>query len=131
MSELETPTADELLPLPARGWGDGWDWMDGLASTPWVAVPNWGHDGWDLGQWPYVIVVTCAPTTGASCYGVATYVEGDLDPQAYATDEERVAAIDRIAEFYWRIYGRGPELPATGPLVAEHCGVPRWMEAVS
>jgi hypothetical protein len=34
---------------------EGYDWISRL-SNGWYAVPGWGKDGWDLGNWPYVIV---------------------------------------------------------------------------
>ena len=35
---------------------DGYDWMDVISEHGWAVIPSWGCDGWDLGQWPYVMV---------------------------------------------------------------------------
>lgn len=53
---------DDLPALPNGHdhGGDGYDWMDLAQRTPWVVIPSWGRDGWDLGSWPYVQVLTCA-----------------------------------------------------------------------
>lgn len=118
--------ASHLPPLPPRGWGDGWDWMDELGPTPWVPVPLWGLDGWDLGEWPYVIVCICSPGSGTQAFGVATYVEGDLERQAYATRAEMIARVDEIAAFYWRLSSRPPEVPPIGPLPEELTGPFSW-----
>lgn len=37
---------------------DGYDDMDVAESEGWKAVSGWGRDGWDLGDWPYVVVST-------------------------------------------------------------------------
>lgn len=115
-----------LPPLPPRGWGDGWDWMDELEGTPWVQVPNWGLDGWDLGQWPYVVVVICSPGSGAKAFGVGTYVEGDLTREAYATRAEMITRVDEIAAFYWRLSSSPPEVPPVGPLPEYLTGPFSW-----
>lgn len=119
-----TDVLERRLPALPVLWDDGYSWMDQL--TEWAVVPNWGLDGWDLGEWPYVIVATCSVRPHGP-YGVVTYCESDLEVQAFATHEERIAAIDRIAEFYWRLKDEGPpELPDTGPLRPEHCGPFSW-----
>jgi hypothetical protein len=166
-----------LPPLPPRDpGGDGYDWMDRVHRSRWAPIPSWGRDGWDLGDWPLVIVATtvvaidveeprpvrrpercihcrqaltmpgpvwvavhggaeCPATFGehvparqARAYGVATYVEGDIDVRAYAEQEERLAAIDDIAAFYWRLQqSHGPEnLPPVGPLPVEYTGPFSW-----
>jgi hypothetical protein len=56
---LKRPELERFLPpLPGRGDGDGYDWMDAVAATPWAVIPSWGREGWDAGQWPYVIIMT-------------------------------------------------------------------------
>lgn len=58
----------------------GWDWMGEIEEkTGWHVVANWGVDGWDMGQWPYVIIVTAHVRHGGRVYwGLGTYCEGDV-----------------------------------------------------
>jgi hypothetical protein len=123
---MTTVDRSVLPPLPPRGWGDGWDWMDELGPTPWVPVPLWGRDGWDMGQWLYVIVCICSPGSGAKAFGVATYVEGDLDRRGYTTREEWLADVDMTAAHYWRLSDQPPHVPPVGPLPVELTGPHDW-----
>jgi hypothetical protein len=45
----------ELPALPNPLAGSGYDWMGQLANA-WHVVSAWGQDGWNLGNWPYVVV---------------------------------------------------------------------------
>lgn len=56
-----------LPPVPPNEYDGGYEWAERLnngdaGATPggWVVVPVWGRHGWDLGEWPYVMVATCA-----------------------------------------------------------------------
>ncbi|MBF9135273.1 hypothetical protein I0C86_41215 [Plantactinospora sp. S1510] len=100
-----------LLPaLPYSYVGSGYDWMGGLAGG-WYAVGVWGSDGWDLGNWPYVIVAHYDD----GVYGRVLYCEGDLTIEAYPEVDARDKATSDTAVFYWRHYGHGPkDLPAEG-----------------
>ena len=104
---------------------DGWSDMEVAASEvpPWRAVSAWGRDGWDLGDWPYVVIsvrethdssqcdpiCTLAGETGSDfCppnrYQMRQTVEGDTDVYAFSTAEDRDAAIDYL--FVWYGIGR-------------------------
>ena len=112
--------APHIPELSADYGGDGYDWMQHLPRE-WESVASWGRDGWDLGSWPYVIVVEfCNPEQGV--YAVGTYVESDITVQRFDTAEEQYAAIDKIAEFYWRLgQSRGPQdLPVGEGLLPHH-----------
>jgi hypothetical protein len=115
----------KLLPaLPNRWGGDGYDWMEEL-SGGWRPVASWGSQGWDLGSWPYVIVAICRIRTEdqGTVWGVCTYVEGDLTVESFTRYEDLIAAVDKIAEFYWRHAERGPnDLPEEGGLLPHHQG---------
>lgn len=89
-----------LPPLPNPEGGYGYDWMDNLTGG-WHAVGLWGCDGWNLGSWPLVIVVHYE---GDGLYGVATYVEGDIEVKEFTSFDERNKATDKIALFYWNHY---------------------------
>ncbi len=123
-----------LLPtIPARGFGDGYDWMDGLNATPWASIAVWGRDGWDMGQWPYVIVATCNALgekvegePRARAYGVLTYVEGDVDIYVFNDHADRIAKLDEIAQWYWRRSNDVPQAVEIGPLEPELFGSFSW-----
>lgn len=107
----------ELPPLPPRGFGDGYDWMSDLRDG-WRPVAGWGRSGWDLGDWPYAIVVHY---DGDGVHALGTYVEGDVSMEAFPTREERDAATDRIAAYHWRHNGNGPDdLPDRDEDLAPH-----------
>ena len=172
-----TAPVEELPAIPARGWDDGYDWM-AKVRRPWAPVPSWGRDGWDMGDWPLVIVLTCCsyveeedrrpirnplcvhcrrhvreappipglgaalwlteedgpncpatngthrPTMRVHVYGVATYCEGDIERYAFERHEDRIAALDAIAQFYWRLSGEFEEdgFVPIGPLEAKWFG---------
>lgn len=89
--------------------GDGYDLMEVAGRDGWRPISSWGKDGWDLGDWPYVVVYWRTPAPGE--YQVATVVEGDVDAHTFATPEERVEHTDGIADFYWRAHAsRSPWL---------------------
>lgn len=87
---------------------DGYDDMDVAARTGWLAVSGWGHDGWDLGDWPYV-VVSVRNMGGdrvpdhAQGYQLRITVEGDSTVYRFDSLADREAAIDYL--FVW--YGLG------------------------
>ncbi len=37
---------------------DGYDDMELAERQGWRTLANWGRDGWDLGEWPYVMIYT-------------------------------------------------------------------------
>jgi hypothetical protein len=51
----------------------GYDWMELIEAEGWAVIPSWGCDGWDLGQWPYVMVAaTRTADSIGNLFGVAT-----------------------------------------------------------
>jgi hypothetical protein len=111
---------NDLPPLPG-GCEDGSDWLSRLGEQGWRMVPSWGHDGWDLLEWPYTAI---AHFDGEEQYGLAIYEEGDVTVESFPRREDRDAATDRIAVQYWRANGRGPrDLPdSDGELAPGHLG---------
>jgi hypothetical protein len=91
----------------------------------WQPVPGWGRDGWDLGSWPYAIIVHY---DGDDLYGMATYVEGDIRSEAFPSREARDAATDRVAAFHWRHDESGPAdlSDSDDDLAPHHRGPYRW-----
>lgn len=132
----------EVLPtLPPPGFDGGYDWMDELGGTPWHPISSWGRDGWDMGQWPYVIVSRCLALGDkvegerrTRAWGFATYVEGDITVKAFATEDELLDELDATAHWYWRHTGNGPtgfaDLPGwnghAGPVEAKYCRPFTW-----
>jgi hypothetical protein len=97
---------------------EGYEFMEAGAAAGWRAVSAWGSDGWDLGDWPYVVVLFRGELERA------VYVEGDITIEAFATSADRESSTDEVAEFYWRAQESGPsDLPAAGePLPAAYRG---------
>ncbi len=96
--------------------GDGYEWMDKIGAEGWAAVPNWGSEGWDLGQWPYVMVAaTKTADKNGALYGMATYCEGDTTTSWFRSQIAQWEAITEQAFFSWTM-GQAPgpaDLPAT------------------
>lgn len=112
---------------------DGYEFMAAGEAAGWRPVSAWGADGWDLGDWPYVVVMfretgtamepcpTCAlfGSVRASCdtcvgsgmvgraapFERAIYVEGDITIETYASAGDRERATDETAMCYWRLNG--------------------------
>ncbi len=112
-----TPSRHDLPALPERLWNTGYDWIAAL-SNGWYAVPGWGRSGWDLGSWPLIII---AHYDRPGCYGLAVYVESDLDVTAYPTRQARDEATDHHAAIWWRQLEHGPDdLPASDDELQPH-----------
>ena len=67
------------------------------------AVSSWGRDGWDLGEWPYVVI--SHGTTPEGEHVVRCNVEGDLDYYVTPDVETRDKVTDWLAHFYWQNRG--------------------------
>ncbi len=85
---------------------DGYDDMEVNAAEGWIAVSGWGRDGWDLGDWPFVAISVRNARAGnpERLYQLLSVVEGDHDLYAFASQEDRSAAIDYL--FIWYGIGR-------------------------
>ena len=94
----------------ARFAGDGYDRAEMVARIGWQSMASWGVNGWDLGDWPYVMVYrrTRTDDDGVTWYGLAVNVEGDTDLTEYRTEDDWRAKVQEVAEFYWRHNGNGP-----------------------
>ena len=80
-------------------YGDGYNVIAFAEAQKWHAIPGWGKDGYDLGDWPYVIVFF---RNRNAQYDIAYYVEGDVTMYSAPTEEIRNAIVDEIAFFHWR-----------------------------
>lgn len=80
-------------------YGGGYDVMEAAHEEKWRAIPGWGKDGYDLGNWPYAIVFFRNRQTQ---YDIIYYVEGDVMMYTTPSEEIRNAIVDEIAFFHWK-----------------------------
>ena len=81
----------------------GYDWMELISGHDWTVLGGWGCDGWDLGQWPYVMLaVTLTADERGPLFGVATYIEGDVTCEYYRTQARQWDAITEHAFGWWK-----------------------------
>jgi hypothetical protein len=72
------------MPTRTRWPGDeGYERMEFAPRLGWAAISSWGLNGWDLGNWPYVVVYHRGEVE------LAVDVEGDIDIEKFPTREER------------------------------------------
>lgn len=102
--------------------GDGYDYIGVAREEGWAEVPGWGLDGWDLGDWPYVILFI---RHEGERWGVRTRCEGDLTTRWFATKAEALHDMDVQAHWYWT-HGSsvGPDSPSLEN--PDHCGPFSW-----
>jgi hypothetical protein len=89
---------------------DGYEDMGVAEKQGWSAVANWGRDGWDLGEWPYVVMYTRTtsgrfephPTEGR--WELQQITEGDHTLYRFVTEADREAAMDYL--FLWYAAGK-------------------------
>ena len=79
--------------------GDGYDVMGMAEKHGWHAIGGWGKSGWDLGDWPYVMIYF---RDGQGRYDLIYYVEGDVWMYSCPTQALRNALTDELAFYYWK-----------------------------
>ena len=84
--------------LRASGY-DGYGIIEASRRWNWHVIAAWGQEGWNLGEWPYVIVFF---QNREQEYRLVLYVEGDITEYACPTRDLRNAVCDEIAFFYWK-----------------------------
>lgn len=120
------PTADtgEAVVVPVLvdyHLNTGWEWMDAVTNRGWTVLGMWGEDGYDLGQWPYIVVaIQAVRDDKGPLYGFALYCEGDVSTRWYRGLDAYFEAITEQAFFYWQLgQADGPKnLPATAAKLA-------------
>ncbi|EMY34994.1 hypothetical protein D477_006658 [Arthrobacter crystallopoietes BAB-32] len=112
-------THEEIRDLPVlRDYhiNGGYDWMEAIEAEGWSVLGSWGCDGWDLGQWPYVMIaaIRTADAIG-DLFGVASYCEGDVTCTFYRTQAAQWEKITEHAFYSWKNgQAHGPtDLPET------------------
>lgn len=106
---------------------DGYGDMEVASTEGWHALAGWGRDGWDLGDWPYVVIskrdlhgtaqaITDISQALAGPFQMRQTIEGDTTVYGFMNVEDRDAAIDYL--FIWYALGmehkRFPEFVAAG-----------------
>lgn len=79
---------------------DGYEDMELAESEGWSARSNWGRDGWNLGDWPYVALYT---RRVGERFQLQQVVEGDHTVYQFDNETDRYAAIDYM--FLWYAAG--------------------------
>jgi len=79
--------------------GDGYDFIETNRKLGWKPIPAWGRDGWDMGRWPALIVMTNDDFTHPR---MLVYIEGDVDVTEFDSATDRDAALNEVAERFWR-----------------------------
>lgn len=108
--------------------GDGFDYMEFAQGEGWTPIAGWGLSGYDLGDWPLVMVLT-KRDAAQNRWGMRIRTEGDLDTRWYASRAELVAGIDEWAAWWWRFQGDAPVadgLGEAGPIPDEFRGPFSW-----
>lgn len=114
--------------IAGRHCDDGYEFMEAAASDGWRPVPSWGLDGWDLGDWPYLVFVFRDRRVCQNCGGKgglcpsappphdglaaghsyidrferASYCEGDIRIETFASAADRSHSTDAEALAQWR-----------------------------
>ena len=118
--DLYTPTRpimtrDELAAHHVTSYGrdftqsdDGYDDMEVNERKGWKAIPVWGRDGYNLGEWPYVVIshgTRKVDAPGPGRYRLLSVCEGDHEVYAFDSVADRDAATDYL--FVWYGLGKG------------------------
>lgn len=85
MPGLQTRTHPLYLPAD-----DGYTWMGAAQRRGFEPRPSWGHDGWDLGDWPFIIVGHYKNT-------IVSYREHDI----YVEGPDDTDTLNRVALWRW------------------------------
>ena len=101
-------TREELAKHQFRTYGrdyresdDGYGDMEAEERRGWHAIPSWGRDGWDLGEWPYVILYM---RVRADKHELLSICEGDRTWYQFDSRDDCYAAMDYL--FLWYLAGR-------------------------
>lgn len=97
--------------------GDGYQIIALARKMGWRALPSWGRDGWDLGNWPLVIMFWHEDDQGSDptpalprsererVFEVIEYVEGDVTLWRCPSSEVREQVTDELAFWHWKYRG--------------------------
>jgi len=88
----------------ARMVSEGYDMLEAAERSSLVAIPAWGRDGWDLGEWPcwaYLVPRIVPTATNGGEWLLVEYITGTVRAWSFATKEIRNRAIDLLAHAFW------------------------------
>jgi hypothetical protein len=77
---------------------DGYGDMAAEEKRGWGVLPSWGRDGWNLGDWPYVVVYV--RDRAGEQHELMVICEGDRTIYAFDMAMDRTAAIDYMFAWY-------------------------------
>ena len=77
-------------------YGDGYDDMEINERQGWHTIANWGRDGWEMGEWPYVMISARRKGSGAEVLSVC---EGDHTIYQFDTYADHIRALNYL--FCW------------------------------
>jgi hypothetical protein len=83
----------------------GEEWIERvIAWSGWSLPPSWGRDGYNLGDWPLVVIAHHVYRTddGGKRYDLAQRIEGDVTVWTFEDPAAMFSATDRLAEYWWR-----------------------------
>jgi hypothetical protein len=87
--------------------GDGYDWMEDARHAGFRIIASWGSDGWDMGDWPYVIIAYQRLPDGT--YVDLMRIEGDLRAWHHKDHATLTAHLDKLAHSWWSRNDNGPD----------------------
>jgi len=79
--------------------------MEIARKAGWSPLSSWGADGWDLGDWPLVVL---SVRTRGGRFELLSVCEGDHDLYAFDTKPDLHAAIDYLFVWYQQSWERSP-----------------------
>lgn len=81
---------------------DGYEWAETFSNTFGAAtIYGYGLDGWDAGQWPYVVFAVSHVPVLIQPWAYHIRVEGDVTDYRYDHEECRDSALDQAVAWYW------------------------------
>jgi hypothetical protein len=114
MSTRTIMTAAELAEHKLTSYGrdyrfsdDGWSDMEVESKRGWEPISAWGSHGWNLGDWPYVMIYSrnrLLEPAAELPFELMSICEGDRTVYGFTTAEDRDAALDYL--FLWYAAGQ-------------------------
>ncbi len=94
--------------FPEAYGGDGYDFMSAAQEKGWHVFVMWGEDGWDMGEWPYLMYAV--PQAVRFCVSfddlrVLEYCEGDIAVINHSNVASMFRTLDSLARTHWRRKG--------------------------
>lgn len=78
---------------------DAYDRSEVRTRQGWKLLSAWGEDGWDLGNWPYLMFYVRKEPNGS--YSLASDAEGDWSTWTFESHAELTQALTYLAVWDW------------------------------